>query len=238
VACQDERGVELSSLVPGVTPSSVQILANVTSEDFSSPTWSPDGRRLALISGSLEGGCSIGVYSLAPADVSARLLAVLTFPQFILPSTPRSGCLLAEVSWSPDGTWFAVVARGIPLTIYRMPVPGLLPLTVPASGTPVVITVTPDQLTIVGHTRQYIPPAWSMKRGQNTVSFVDADTFDIVQVDIASLLQVPVLHIPSGTVCGLAWTPDSRQLAFVQCALGSADFGPQPSQMYVYTSSS
>jgi hypothetical protein len=55
VACQDERGVELSSLVPGVTPSSVQILADVTSEDFSSPTWSPDGRRLALISGSLEG---------------------------------------------------------------------------------------------------------------------------------------------------------------------------------------
>jgi len=65
--------------------------------DFSSPAWSPDGRRLAYLR--FQG--STGALVLASLDTSAERILCPVFPS-------RYGLPNRHLDWSPDGEWLAV----------------------------------------------------------------------------------------------------------------------------------
>lgn len=246
VACSDTDGIEIISLVPGASPSSIQLLRAEPLNEMWSPTWSPEGGAIAVINRGRNADCKVALYHVAADRMRASLLASLTFPMFTRSS--GKGCNLGAISWSRDAAWLALVsndaARNPELSIYVLSMANLLLLAGSTTSVPVDVTIAQNDLVRVGESHTLPRIAWSNQGAQQLLTMVEQDLRSIVQVEPLTGVRTPVLTIPVadaadtrnyGYVCSMAWTPDGARLIFVDCAPGNIEVPAVPSKLYVYT---
>lgn len=223
-ACAADDGIRMFELPPlpnRPTANSVNplgdrlVLPNGTGDEaFYSPTWGPDGHSLALLWRQSGKPPAIAVYTVPAAHDTLRPSAVIDLADVPAP---------AAIFWSPDGTWLHLwVTIG-----YLLPADPLL-------TSPGTRTIAPDHLAgaVVGVPG--FPVIW--RPSDSTLTLAQG-------VSIVSLApgegeggrETPLLTIPDGEVCGLAWSPDGRRLILGLCRRVAETIVPPPNKLYVYT---
>ncbi len=203
-ACRaDDEGIRMFPLPPSLnspatgTAGSTNplgdrlVLPNEESDEvFYSPTWSPDGRTLAVLWDRSGKPPALAFYSMPAAHDTLRSSAVIE----LAGAATRS----LAISWSPDGAWLqlAVVPSTVGVAVYLVPARPLL-------ASPGMRTLDPDQFTGVV---PGFPGSLIWRPSDSTLTFVDGQSI-VVRVPGAGH-ETPLLTIPDGDVCGLAWSPD------------------------------
>lgn len=186
-------------------------------------SWSPDAKHLAAIRRQigepLQPYCSLAIYTAQASPEPFALSALIPLSPEISPCDQFSE--IAQVLWSPDGSWIAFSTWGYEQinTVYAIPVASLPAGALTVAPKPLVIDITPKVVitTYTGsaQTRVESPQIGWMPDG-HVLSLSTENGYDIVGVDIASGMQRTVLKLPSDAspVRQLAWAPDGQQLFF------------------------
>ncbi len=204
-------------------------------EHVISPTIAPDGKHFAALHrfGSAETVPAINIYAIDPSFTVATLVATITLP----------GLHARRLAWSPDGRWLAftndettetAVAGATYAFQLASVLPPLPPLPVGQRPPAQVIQVALS----MAHLRQLLDStdmidAWYPTGVRAIWTYVDGHT--IWQVDVLTGARTAILTIPDGNICAFAWTPDGKQMVFVQCRLAGSIVQPPPARLYVYT---
>lgn len=117
----DDR-LQLAALHPNGTSQVHQI--QLTQQPFYTyPTWSPDGKYLALALGDIGTGCSVAIFSSQPPHTKFALAVILTSEQF---SAQDGDCGIYDIEWSLDGHRLFVLGFGAAAFVATIPVATLL----------------------------------------------------------------------------------------------------------------
>jgi Tol biopolymer transport system component len=220
--------------------------------DIFSPTWSPDGRLLAVIHGEsyLSSNCSISIFSGVSPYEELTHRAELSSSEF-----DTALCSFDSLTWSPDGDWLAIAAHGVKLIPIRDILLGLLDETNPPSSYDVpknfLLSLTDPQ------DDSSFAPAWNSQTHLITyLTDPHSDdqgkvlepqrilTYDPVSQQRTVLLTLPLIaDEPSSSlryhqhVSALAWDPNGQQVLFVvDKDVKCVDCGvTYPSQVYTFT---
>jgi Tol biopolymer transport system component len=175
-----DRG-DVLALVDAGGATRMQILTDLVVEG--APAWSPDGGRIAVPSGD-------------------RIVVVDADDGSVATSIAFDGDLGERISWSPDGTTFAVAGRSDGETGVFL---------VPADGGPAtLLTACQDEACVD------LDPAWSpdgtevvFTRGRCDVPGGDCFTGDVFAIAVAGGEPIPLVDGPELDCCG-AWQPVPR----------------------------
>jgi Tol biopolymer transport system component len=237
----DYDELQVTSLRPNAS-SDVQVVHLQHGGFYVYPTWSPDGRELAIVHDRDNSGgtCAIGIYTARPPYATFTHLAEVTSQAFNYP-----GCALATLSWSPDGKNLAMKMGGV----------ALLPIQTVLAGVPLGHSTAPTldvpltAFTVVAPRGFF--PAWNPQTGMLT--YVDSiESYGlspppqrILSYDPKTQISSILLTVPAVTrttpgteqVDWLAWTPDGRQLLFVVNEYGFCTdcSNTAPSDVYAFT---
>jgi dipeptidyl aminopeptidase/acylaminoacyl peptidase len=233
-ACTNASGIEMLRLVPQ-PPADGGLTIPRADTDFPTwPSWSPDGRYLAVLN-NMAGGCAIALYAGAPPYTSLQLALLLALPEFATHSTPTE-CLVRGLRWSPDGAWFVFDGGDLGHKLYGLDARPLLAQlgARPLGSGPLTIPITADRLIPLLDTGFWFPYAWVP--GGHVLTLTTAGA-TLVELDVQTRASRRLLALPlqRGHLCALSWTPDGRHLAFVVCGTQTPDYVAPPSQVYVFT---
>ena len=201
-------------------------------EHVISPTIAPDGKHFAALQrfGSAEVVPTINIYAVDSSFTVASLVALITLPDFHA----------RRLVWSPDGRWLAFTADESPVSMvagatYAFQLASVLPA-LPAlpvqQRQPIRVALSKAQLTQLEDGLD-MTNAWYATGARAVWTYATAHT--IWQVDVLSGKRTAILTIPDGNICTFAWTPDGKQVMFVQCRLAGSSIEPPPPRLYVYT---
>jgi hypothetical protein len=196
-------------------------------EALISPTIAPDGQHFAALHRVDTGpAVAINIYALDRSMTAATLVATITL----------SGLDACHLVWSPDGRWLAITTdESTPSSVvgatYAFQLASILP-TFPKQGSPPIqVALSNAHLTkLVDSPNQ--TTAWRPSEAGALWTYVEAGT--IWQVDVVSGRRTAILAVPNDGLCALSWTPDGKQLVFVQCRRDELA-QPPPARLYVYT---
>jgi Tol biopolymer transport system component len=174
-----------------------QISGQFVSEYRATPTWSPDGRRIAFVS---DRSGSAEVYVMSADGSGQRRLTRHAKPK--------------ELAWSPDGRMlaFGSHARGGPRDVYVMNADGtgLLNLT-PGPGGGEALSWSPDGRKIGFR---------SLRDGSGEIYVVNVDGTGLRR--LTHLTRNPVSS--GGTTWSApAWSPDGQKILFVRVGWGNSN---------------
>jgi Tol biopolymer transport system component/serine/threonine protein kinase len=182
-----------------------EALARLTTDSAADlfPRWSPDGRHIAFIRQTAEGG---GLYLMSSLGGAERRIATLSPTQ----TTHSFSGFSSPLSWSPDGEWLAVADRSSPQE------PSSIFLVARESGEKRRLTAPPLEES-AGDTQPAIAP------DGKSVAFIR-----LSRGDLADLYLVPVaggearrLTFESGAMVSPTWTPEGLDILFLNSAGGS-----------------
>lgn len=231
----DSRGVlafETDALTSTWKPRTLVPTSPASFEYLISPTIAPDGKHFAALhrSGSSDSIPTINIYAIDPSFTVATLVATITPP----------GLHALRLAWSPDGRWLAFTNDETTVTTvagatYAFQLASVLPTlpTVPVQQRqPTQVALSKAQLTQLEDgadlTNAWYPtgtrPVWTFAAGRT-----------IWRVDVLTGKRTDILTIPDGSICAYSWTPDGKQVVFVQCRLAGDIVIPPPARLYVYT---
>lgn len=233
LVCQNDAGVALHDLLSQSQTGDRQVLNNTGDLRFGTPTWTPDGHHLAMVTGQ-AGGCAIAIYVADAGYSTLTLSALLAFPEFIMSGPSGPLCYVSELGWSPDGDWLSFVG-GPGYHVNVLAVPSIVRTVLQSSTppiTPVTVAIQKQSLLAVGSTYPTSKPVWSL--AADTLTLAGSQGWSIDDVNVQSRQKVVVLTQRVGAILSLSWTPDGRHLVFVLQA-PNGDYQPPPAQIYVYT---
>lgn len=235
---ENNRGVlafEADALSSSWTP---QVLVSTSSASFEallSPTVAPDGKHFAALHymGSGESVPTINIYAVDSSFTGASLVATITLP----------GLHARRLAWSPDGRCLAFTTdesteTAVAGAAYAFQLGSVLPSlptlpTLPARPhQPIQVVVNRAQLTQLLDGTD-MTDAWYPSGTRAVWTYAAGRT--IWQVDVLTGQRTAILRIPDGNICAFAWTPDGKQVVFVQCQLAGSMVTPPPARLYVYT---
>lgn len=203
-------------------------------EHVVSPTVAPDGKHFAVLHrfGSTETIPTINIYAVDSSFTGASLVATITLP----------GLHARRLVWSPDGRWLAFSTdESTETTVAGATYAFLLTSILPALPTlpvrqrqPIQVALSQAQLTqLLAGTD--MTDAWYPTGAGASAAWTYAAGHSIWQVDMLTGKRSPILTIPDGDICAFSWTPDGKQVVFVQCRLAGSIVVPPPARLYVYT---
>lgn len=198
-------------------------------EALLSPTIAPDGKHFAALhyTGSGESVPTINIYAVNSSFTDASLVATITLP----------GLHARRLVWSPNGRWLAFTSDESTETMvagatYAFPFTSILPALPARQGQPLQVALSREQLTqLLNGTDK--TNAWYPSGTRAVWTYAVGRT--IWQVDVLSGERRVILTIPDGNICAFSWTPDGKQVVFVQCQLAGNMVTPPPARLYVYT---
>lgn len=232
---ENSRGVlafETDALVSIWKPRVLVPTSPASIEHLISPTIAPDGKHFAALhrSGSSDSIPTINIYAVDSSFTVASLVATIRLPGFHA----------LRLAWSPDGRWLAFTTDETTVTTvagatYAFQLASVLP-TLPAvpgqQHQPTQVALSKAQLTQLEDGND-LTNAWYPTGTRPVWTYATAHT--IWQVDVLSGKRTAILTIPDGNICAFAWTPDGKQVVFVQCRLAGDIVIPPPARLYVYT---
>lgn len=225
--------IEVVPLAAGASTHSHYLVAATPGIVYRSPAWAPNGQELAVISSSQGDTCSLVIFVSVQPYTEGQVIARLLFPMFLHPGLPDP-CALATVSWSPDGKWFALTTGK---QLYLLSAGVLPPTASQRLQSPVSLTVTPDQLTLIGETLLMSPAAWTPDA--HAIAFTSADGYGIQTYVLASRIVDTILRQTQPQsqlqLRAVAWASDGRQLLVGIIAPGIVECGTAPSDLYLYS---
>ena len=200
-------------------------------EALLSPTIAPDGKHFAALHriGS-EPIPTINIYTVDSSFTGASLVATITL----------LGFYARRLVWSPDGRWLAFTTdESTETTVagatYAFRLASVLPAlpTIPVrQRQPIQVAVSKAHLTQLLDGTD-MTDAWYPTGASAVWTYAAGRT--IWQVDVLTGKRSAILTIPDGDICAFAWTPDGKQVVFVQCRLAGSMVVPPPARLYVYT---
>ena len=231
----DNRGVlafETDALVSTWQPRVLVPTSPASFEHLISPTIAPDGKHFAALHrfGSADTVPVINIYAVDPSFTAATLVATISLP----------GLHARRLAWSPDGRWLAFTNDETTVTAvagatYVFQLASVLP-TLPAvpgqQRQPTQVALSTAQLTQLEDGADPTN-AWYPTGTRAVWTYVAGNT--IWQVDVLTGKRTAILTIPDGSICAYSWTPDGKQVVFVQCRLAGDIVIPPPARLYVYT---
>jgi hypothetical protein len=243
-ACQDQAGIEVTALNTRRSDGGRQVLTGAFEDDLQSPSWSPDGGHLAVVTHAQAGGCAIAIYTGQSPHTVLRKSALLTFPTIAAQDSSAPSCSPSpsQLAWSPDGAWLAFEDManwpGDRLPVYGLLVPALTQS--PAPNAPVAtIPITSAQLVPLGRAGWPAPLTWSLAWDGLDLAYIGTTWGSAVQVSVTTRRQMTLIDFSANTdaggMCALSWTRDSRDLVFVDCFPGNFEIYAVPSKVYYYT---
>lgn len=201
-------------------------------EHLVSPTVAPDGKHFAALHrfGSTETLPTINIYALDPSFTGATLVATITLPGFHA----------RRLAWSPDGRWLAfttdesteTAVAGATYAFQLASVLPALPMLPVQQRQPIQVALSQAHLTQLLDGTD-MTDAWYPTGASAVWTYAAGRT--IWQVDVLTGKRSAILTIPDGDICAFAWTPDGKQVVFVQCRLAGSMVVPPPARLYVYT---
>ena len=161
------------------------------------PRWSPDGRHIAFIRQTDEGG---GLYLMSSLGGAERRIATLS-PTLI---THSFSGFSSPLSWSPDGEWLAVADRSLPQE------PSSIFLVARETGEKRRLT-QPPQEEAVGDTQPAIAP------DGKSVAFIRLSRGDLADLYLVPMAGGESRRLPydSGSITSPTWTPEGRDILFI-----------------------
>jgi len=173
-------------------------LTRLTGPSAYSPSWAPDGRKIAFARDVESGSGEIYVTN---ADGSGK-------PERM------TECCYSFPTWSPDGEWMAFtggpVARSDDLDIYAM------------NLSHAQRDTNPQRLTGTSN-RGELDPSWSPDGTEIAFSSIHrnvpydraSDQLDIHKIDLNTLTETNLTNSPEVSEYSSAWAPDSEAIAFL-----------------------
>jgi Tol biopolymer transport system component len=164
----------------------------------SNAVWSPDGRQIAFV-GELETGAA--VYTVPSFGGQERRLFDVAGPVWL----PNDGTYITVLSWSADGEWLALSEKpreDEPARVVRVSLATLekKPLTFPPAGS--IGDLCPE-LSPDGQTLAFVRSASREFGG-----------WDVWVQPVNQPRDRQLTHGKYDYCCGLAWTPDAKELVF------------------------
>jgi hypothetical protein len=222
------------------------------------PTWSPDGRMLAILhdQDNTSSGCAIGLYSSEPLYQSfTHVTDVTTTSKF---QDDIGVCAVRDLSWSPDGRWLAIQTSS---GLFLVPISSLSQIfAVSAGSTPSTVDLSDsafDSIAVSPSSSEQSfwllsSPTWDASTETLAYLLVSSSSSpeeDIVVYDPVLSHQRILLRIPLEGFTNdiqtvehvdvIAWTPDGKRvLLVVGQSTGCVDCAvTYPSEVYLYTPS-
>lgn len=235
--CRADGGItllDLHSVTAAQPANSNRLLADTADERFSSPTWSSDGRDLAVLKSGPH-TCDIQVYAVSLPAYAVRLQATLNLSATRVAVPDGTACNVSSFAWSSDGTLLSFTAGVASTQLYVLPIASLLKDASERVTPAPTVAVTDAILVALGDTSEHSSPVWVP--GSHRLTYVSLDGWSIVQADLVTGDVSTVLTQHEAGIFAISWTPDGQHLVFVLGTPGALNTVP-PFQLYSYTPSS